>query len=60
MALFTKINSGEINTFVLRIINKINKNNFKKDFSKKNHNALKTKFSKENEFKNIKNFLKLI
>ena len=58
--LFTKINSGEINTFVLRIINKINKNNFKKDFSKKNHNALKTKFSKENEVKNIKNFLKLI
>ena len=58
--LFTKINSGEINTFVLRIIDKINKNNFKKDFSKKNYNVLKTKFSKENEIKNIKNFLKLI
>ena len=58
--LFTKINSGEINTFVLEIIEKINKNNFKKDFSKKNYNALKIKFSIENEIKNIKNFLKLI
>ena len=50
----------EFQFLILEIIEKINKNNFKKDFSKKNYNALKTKFSIENEIKNIKNFLKLI
>ena len=32
---FIKINSGEINKFVSKIIEKIDKSNFKKDFSKK-------------------------
>ena len=58
--LFLKINSGEINKFVLKIIDKINKSNFKKDFPKKKYTILKKKFSKEMELKNIKNFLRLI
>jgi len=58
--LFTKVNSGEINKFVARIIDKIDKNNFKKYYSKRKYNLLKKKFSKENEIKNIKKFLKLI
>ena len=57
---FTKINSGEINKFVSKIIEKINKSNFKKDFTKKKYNALKKKFSKKNEMNNIRKFLKLI
>ena len=58
--LFLKINSGEINKFVLKIIDKINKSNFKKNFPKKKYTILKKKFSKEMELKNIKNFLRLI
>ena len=58
--LFTKVNSGEINKFVLNIIDIINKNNFKKNNFKRKYNMLKKNFSKENEIKNIKNFLKLI
>jgi hypothetical protein len=58
--LFTKVNSGEINKFVVRIINKINKIDLKKNYQKKKYNKLKKKFSKENEIRNIKKFLKLI
>ena len=58
--LFIKINSGDINKFVTKIIAQINKSNFKKNYSKIRYNMLKKKFSKENEMKNIKNFLKLI
>ena len=58
--LFTKVNSGEINKFVLRIIDEINTNNFRKNYFKKNYNILKKKFSKENEIRNIKSFLKSI
>jgi len=58
--LFTKINSGEINRFVKTVINRIHKNNLKKNYSKKQYNILKKKFSKENEVKSIKKFLKLI
>tara|TARA_B100000700_G_scaffold172623_1_gene190715 strand:+ start:6402 stop:6740 length:339 start_codon:yes stop_codon:yes gene_type:complete len=58
--LFTKINSGEINKFVINIIDVINKNNFKKNNFKRKYNMLKKKFSKGNEIKNINNFLKLI
>ncbi len=58
--LFTKVGSGEINKFVLRIIDKIKKSNFKKDYSKRKYNMLKKKFSKQNEIKDIKKFLKLI
>jgi len=57
---FIKINSGEINKFVLKIIEKIDKSNFKKDFSKKKYDILKKKFSKKNEINNIRKFLKLI
>ena len=58
--LFTKVGSGEINKFVLKIIDKIEKSNFKKDYSKRKYNMLKKKFSKQNEIKDIKKFLKLI
>ena len=58
--LFIKVNSGEINKFVLNIINEIKRNNLKKKHLKTKYNLLKKKFSKENEIKSIKNFLKLI
>ena len=58
--LFTKINSGEINKFVKTTIERIIKDNLKKNYSKKHFNRLKKKFSKENEVKSVKNFLKLI
>ena len=58
--LFTKINSGEINKFVKTIINRINKSNLTKNYSKNQYKRLKKKFSKENEIKNIRKFLKLI
>ncbi len=58
--LFTKINSGEINRFVKTIINRIQKNNLKKNYSKLQLISLKKKFSEENEIKNIKKFLKFI
>ena len=58
--LFTKINSGEINKFVKTIIERIIKDNLKKNYSKKHFNRLKKKFSKENEVKSVKKFLKLI
>jgi hypothetical protein len=58
--LFSKVNSGEINKFVLKIIDKIHNNNPKNNYKKKNYIMLKKKFSKENEIKNIKKFLKLI
>ena len=58
--LFSKVNSGEINKFVLKIIDKIHNNNPKNNYKKRNYIMLKKKFSKENEIKNIKKFLKLI
>ncbi len=58
--IFTKINSGEINQFVVKILELIKKEKTKKNFSKKNYIKLKKKFSKENEIKNIKKFLNLI
>lgn len=58
--IFTKINSGEINKFVTKIIENINKNEFKKIFLKRKYDILKKKFSKENEIKNINKFLRLI
>ena len=58
--LFTKINSGEINKFVLKIIEKINKDDAKKNYKKRNYRKIERIFSKENELKNIKKFIKLI
>ena len=58
--LFTKINSGEINRFVKTVIERIHKDNYKKNYSKKQLISLKKKFSKVNEIKNIQRFLKLI
>jgi hypothetical protein len=58
--IFTKVNSGEINKFVFKIIKNINDKNLKKIFIKKNFHVLKKKFSKKNEIKNIKKFLRLI
>ena len=58
--IFTKINSGEINDFVLEILKLIKKKKIKKDSLKRNYINLKEKFSKKNEIKNIKKFLSLI
>ena len=58
--LFSKVNSGEINKFVLKIVDKIHKTKPNNNFKIKNYIMLKKKFSKENEIKNIKKFLKLI
>ncbi len=58
--LLTKINSGEINKFVLKIIEKINKDDAKKNYKKRNYRKIERIFSKENELKNIKKFIKLI
>ena len=58
--LFTKINFGEITKFIKTIIERIHKDNLKKNYSKKQFIKLKKKYSKENEIKNIKKFLKLI
>ena len=58
--LFTKINSGEIKSFVKEIINKISEIKLCKNISKKHISNLKLKFSKERELNNIKKFLKYI
>ena len=58
--LFTKINSGEIKSFVKEIINKILEIKVGKKPSKKYILNLKTKFSKSRELNNIKKFLKYI
>lgn len=58
--IFTKINSGEIKTFVKEILNKINEINSGKKPPKKQIQNLKSKFSKEKEFINISKLLKYI
>tara|TARA_B100001093_G_scaffold114764_1_gene107100 strand:+ start:84 stop:1118 length:1035 start_codon:yes stop_codon:yes gene_type:complete len=58
--LFTKINSGEIKTFVKEILKKTLEIRLGKKPSKKQMSYLKLKFSKKEEIKNIKNFLKYI
>jgi len=58
--LFTKINSGEIKTFVKEILKKILEIKSGKKPLKKNIFNLKMKFSKKRELNNIKNFLKYI
>ena len=57
--IFTKINSGEIVTFVKEVLKKIKR--FKNDqLPLQKYTQLKDKFSKEKEIKNIQKFLKLI
>ena len=58
--LFTRINSGEINKFVLKISEKIQKNSPKTNFQNSKYKKIKKIFSKENENKNIVKFLNLI
>ena len=58
--IFTRVNSGEIKTFVKEIIKKISEINSGKKPPKKQIQNLKKKFSKEREFKNIIKFLKCI
>ena len=58
--LFNKINSGDINNFVLRTISLIKKNSLKHNSIKKSHFKLKKKFSRSNEIINIKRFLKKV
>tara|TARA_Y100000591_G_C21781683_1_gene671436 strand:+ start:9 stop:1031 length:1023 start_codon:yes stop_codon:yes gene_type:complete len=58
--LFTKINFGQINQFVKTIIKRTNKDELKKNYSKKKINKLKKKFSALSEIKSINKFLKLI
>lgn len=58
--IFTEINSGDIYTFVKEIIKKIEYLNTFKTLPKKKYFDLKKMFSKEQEFRNIKNFLKFI
>ena len=57
--IFTKINSGEITTYVNKIIKKIYELKRNKQFPLKNYFELKNKFSREKELKNIQKFLKL-
>ena len=56
----TKINSGDIKKFVLKIIEKISKDDAKKNYKKRNYRKIERIFSKENELKNIKKFIKSI
>ena len=58
--LLTKINSGDIKKFVLKIIEKISKDDAKKNYKKRNYRKIERIFSKENELKNIKKFIKSI
>ena len=58
--IFTKINSGEINNFVLKIVDKTSDIKNKKNYFIKDYKKLKKNFSKENEIKNIKKFLRYI
>ena len=58
--IFTRVNSGEIKTFVQEIIKKISEVNLGKKPPKKQIQELKKKFSKERELKNISKFLKCI
>ena len=58
--LFTRINSGEINKFVLKIVEKVNRNTEKMNYKKNHLKKIKKIFSKENELKNINKFLNLI
>ena len=57
--IFTKINSGEITTYVNKIIKKIYELKRNKQFPLRNYFELKNKFSREKELKNIQKFLKL-
>tara|TARA_S200000501_G_C20868944_1_gene763368 strand:- start:1011 stop:2039 length:1029 start_codon:yes stop_codon:yes gene_type:complete len=57
--IFTKINSGEITTYVNKIIKKIYELKRNKKFPLRNYFELKNKFSREKELKNIQKFLKL-
>ena len=56
--IFTKINSGEIKTFVKEILKKISDLKKGKKISQSQLNNLREKFSKKRELINIKNFLK--
>ena len=58
--IFTKINSGEITTFVKMVLKKIKELKRNNQFPLRNYFELKSKFSKEKEIKNIQNFLKFI
>ena len=58
--IFTKINSGEITTFVKMVIKKIKELKRNNQFPLRTYFELKSKFSKEKELKNIQNFLKFI
>tara|TARA_Y100000816_G_scaffold225747_1_gene170757 strand:- start:6056 stop:7081 length:1026 start_codon:yes stop_codon:yes gene_type:complete len=58
--IFYKINSGEINNFVLKIFEVIKKIELKKKNSQFKYNFLMKKYSSKNEIRNIKNFLKII
>lgn len=56
--IFTKINSGNIISFVTEILKKINKIKTKNHFPYKKNMKLIKQFSEVNELKNIKKFLK--
>lgn len=58
--IFTRINPGEINKFVLKIKEKVKKNNLKIYLQNNKYKKIKKIFSKENELKNISKFLNLI
>lgn len=58
--IFVKVNSGEINKFVKKIIIKIGEINNNKKFPIIHHLNLKKNFSKNLEIKNLKKFLKFI
>lgn len=58
--IFTRINPGEINKFVLKVKEKVKKNNLKIYLQNNKYKKIKKIFSKENELKNISKFLNLI
>ncbi len=58
--IFIRINTGEINKFVLKVIEKVRKNTANINYKKSNLKKIKKIFSKENESKNIIKFLNLI
>ena len=58
--IFTKINSGEIKTFVEEIVKKVKFLNKYRKYPFKQLTSLKKKFSKKTERKNIQKFLNLV
>ena len=58
--IFTRVNSGEIITFVNKVKEKIKFLNSKRKFPNYQYTQIKKKFSKETEKKNILKFLKFI